>query len=186
VSHWLDYFLCAPAGDLGTKNYSVYSDSDVCRVWATFLLCLFMSCIFMSCNFMSCNFTSCNFMPCILVRQFHALQFHAQHIGPSFSCPAISCPAFSAPPWKVNVVIPKCSWLIISTMAGYTASVTIKHYIGNGVFGMKWSHDRWRQWSVNRDLGMFGREIHSIEKSHGIGQTLCSYERYLVLLVIGA
>jgi len=27
---------------------------------------------------------------------------------------------------------------------------------------------------------MFGSEIGSLEKSHGIGQTPCSYERYLV------
>jgi len=64
----LDYFLCAQAGDLkaqsalifhsprieariGIKGYSVYSDSDVCRFWASFLLCLCMSCNFMSCIF---------------------------------------------------------------------------------------------------------------------------------------
>jgi len=35
--------------------------------------------------------------------------------------------------------------------------------IGNGIWGIKWSHDRWRRWSVNRDLGMFGREIGSLE-----------------------
>jgi len=52
--------------------------------------------------------------------------------------------------------------------------------IGNGTWGIKLSHDRWRRWSVNRDLGMFGRERGSLEKSHGIGQTPCSYEHYLV------
>jgi len=36
--------------------------------------------------------------------------------------------------------------------------------IGNGLWGIDWSHDRWRQWSVNRDLGLFGREIGSLEK----------------------
>jgi len=30
------------------------------------------------------------------------------------------------------------------------------------------------------DIGVFGREIGSLEKSHGIGQTPCSYEHYLV------
>jgi len=33
---------------------------------------------------------------------------------------------------------------------------------------------------VISDLGMFGREIGSLEKSHCIGQTPCSYERYLI------
>jgi len=33
---------------------------------------------------------------------------------------------------------------------------------------------------VNRDLGVFWREIGSLEKIHGIGQTPCSYEHYLV------
>jgi len=31
---------------------------------------------------------------------------------------------------------------------------------------------------------MFGREIGSLEKSHGIGQTPCSYERYLVIKTV--
>ena len=29
---------------------------------------------------------------------------------------------------------------------------------------------------------MFGREIDSLEKSHGIRQTPCSYERYFVII----
>jgi len=33
---------------------------------------------------------------------------------------------------------------------------------------------------LRESLGMFGREIGSLEKSHGIGRTPCSYERYLV------
>jgi len=37
--------------------------------------------------------------------------------------------------------------------------------------------------SVDRDLGMFGREIGSLEKCHDIGQTPCSYERYLAFFV---
>jgi len=55
--------------------------------------------------------------------------------------------------------------------------------IGNGTWGIKWSHDRWRQWSVNRDLGMFGLERGSLEKSHGIGQTLCSYGTNIILFI---
>ena len=31
---------------------------------------------------------------------------------------------------------------------------------------------------------MFDREIGSLEKSHGIGQTPCSYEHYLVILSV--
>ena len=46
--------------------------------------------------------------------------------------------------------------------------------IGNGTWSIKWSHDRWRHWSVNRNLGMFGREIGSLEKRHCIAQTPCS------------
>jgi len=79
VSHRLDYFLCAQAGDLspiccdlphprigakiGIKGSSVYLDSDVCRFWASFLLCLCMSCNFMSCIFMSCIFSAPSHVP---------------------------------------------------------------------------------------------------------------------------
>ena len=56
--------------------------------------------------------------------------------------------------------------------------------VGNGTWGIKWSHDRWRQWSVNRDLGMFGAREALSKKSHGIGQTPCSYEHYLIILLL--
>ena len=82
-------------------------------------------------------------------------------------------------PWKVNIVTLKCLGPIVSKTAKDIDSVTIEH-LANGVWGIKWPHDRWCQWSVNRDLGMFGRERGSLEKSHGIGHTSCSYERYVV------
>jgi len=34
---------------------------------------------------------------------------------------------------------------------------------------------------VTSVIGMFGQDRGSLEKSHGIGQTSCSCERYLVL-----
>ena len=53
-------------------------------------------------------------------------------------------------------------------MAGDTASVTIEHLL-EMAYGESNGHMTqpcwWRQWSVNRDLGMFGREIGSRKKS---------------------
>jgi len=145
VSHALDYFLCAEAGDLSQsalifhnpgigariciKSYSVYSDSELLRLWASFLLCLCMSCNFMSCIFMSyifmsyifmsCNFMSFNFTPSTLVRHFHVLQFPAQHIGPSFSCPAISCLAY----WSVNFM--SCVFMSVIFSAPSSFMITL-------------------------------------------------------------
>jgi len=36
--------------------------------------------------------------------------------------------------------------------------------IGNGTWGIKWSRDQWRRWSVSRDLGMFGCDKLSRKK----------------------
>jgi len=67
----------------------------------------------------------------------------------------------------------------ISKTVRDTDLIIIEHLLECGI---KWSHDRWLRWSVNRDLGMFGRQIGSLGKSQSIGQTPCSYERYLVVL----
>ena len=68
VSHMIRLFLVCfdlPQSSNLSKNrhkrlLKFYSDSDVCRFLASFLLCL---CV------------SCNFMPCILDRQFHVQHF---------------------------------------------------------------------------------------------------------------
>jgi len=92
-------------------------------------------------------------------------------------------------PWKVKVGrSPKMSGAHYLEN-GWRYSVGYNRApIGNGIglWGIKWLHDRWRRWSVNLDLGMFGREIGSLEKSHGIGQTPCSYEHYLGIKTNGA
>ena len=78
-------------------------------------------------------------------------------------------------PRKVKVVTPKCLGAIISKRLEIQPRLQQSTY-RKWHMGIKWSHDRWCPWSVNRELGMFQLKL---KKGHGIGQTPCSYERYL-------
>jgi len=77
----------------------------------------------------------------------------------------------------VKVVTPKCLGLLSRKRLEIQTRLQQNTY---RKWHMGYSHDRWRRWSVNLDLGMFGREIGSLKKSQGIQQTPCSYKHYLV------
>jgi len=69
---------------------------------------------------------------------------------------------------------------IYSYSLGYNRAPIGNCKLQYGVSNGHMTDDVGDRWSVNHDLGMFGREIGSLEKSHGIGQTPCSYEHYRV------
>jgi len=85
MSHWLDYFLCAQAGDLSPICFDLPQFSNRSKNRHKRLLSLFrlrrlpLLSQFSALPLLSCNFMSCNFMPCILVRQFHVLHYHVLH-----------------------------------------------------------------------------------------------------------